>query len=293
LGENAHLPAGPRQDILGFPVSALDFAGNAALIARAALAGQGMWVLTLNMEMVARAATKPSYRALMHKVDLAVADGMPIVLLSRLGLTPFRIDERSCGIDLAQHLLKTFPGRIGIIGGSNPKAALQKLGVGESRIVYLNDGPIDPKSLRTVYEEIKAAKCQLLLVGLGVPKQDAVCRALHKALPHLVCIGVGGSFEILSGARPRAPKLARDLGLEWLFRLMLEPRRLAGRYLVLYPRGLPSILGWVLATRSRRPLVGGPPLPVRIEPIMPDMPSKIAAMRGDDFTQRGGPPGRA
>jgi N-acetylglucosaminyldiphosphoundecaprenol N-acetyl-beta-D-mannosaminyltransferase len=293
LGEKANLPARPRQDILGFPVSACDFLGNVELITRAALAGQGMWVLTLNMEMVARAATDSNYHALMEKVDLAVADGMPILLLSRLGITPYRITERSCGVDLACHLLRHFPGRIGILGGRNPRAALTALGLDPARLAYLNDGGVDPGALGPIIAELRASGCQLLLVALGVPKQDQVCLALHRAIPSLVCIGVGGSFEILSGARRRAPTLAQDLGLEWLYRLMLEPKRLAGRYLGLYPRGFRPMLNWIRAARAAAhakapPASPAPPAIAARPPILPEIPRKIA-LRGETFPPPGPP----
>jgi N-acetylglucosaminyldiphosphoundecaprenol N-acetyl-beta-D-mannosaminyltransferase len=245
---------GPRRllDIAGFRVSPLSFTENVALIQNAALAGHGLWVMTLNLEMVARAATDARYRSLIRHVDLTVADGMPIVLLSRLGLTQRRIPGRSCGVDIVEHCLTHFRGRMGILGGRMPRATLQRLSVDPARIVFLDDGPVDPATLGPVIAALKASRCQLLFVALGVPKQDIVCRALHEACPGLVCLGVGGSFTILGGFLPRAPRFVRDNGFEWLFRLIQEPRRLAYRYLLLYPRALPSLISWVREMRAKR-----------------------------------------
>jgi exopolysaccharide biosynthesis WecB/TagA/CpsF family protein len=242
----------PLLNIIDFWVSPLGYRDNVKLITRAALKGQGLWVLTLNLEMAARAATDPAYRMLVKDVDLTVADGMPILWLSRLGLTARRIPERSCGIDIVEDCLQHFDGRMGVLGGVDPKRALDRLAADPSRIVFVYDGPVDPERLDHIIRAVKASRCQLLFVALGVPKQDFVCRAIHAACPQIVCIGVGGSFEVLGGLIPRAPKIMRATGLEWLYRLICEPRRLAHRYLVLYPKALPSIVAWIRKMRARR-----------------------------------------
>lgn len=234
----------PRLDVVGFKVSALAFEDNVDLITHAALAGHGMWVMTLNLEMVARAATDPSYRILVESVDLAVADGVPIIWLSHLHWKRPAIKGRTCGVDLTERLLQKFPGRIGVLGGHAPRLALERLGVNPSNIVFIEDGPVRPGELASVIGAVNATRCQILFVALGVPKQDFVCRTLRAACPGLVCIGVGGSFEVLAGRVPRAPRWLRDCGLEWLFRLVNEPQRLWRRYLLLYPRALPAIARW-------------------------------------------------
>lgn len=237
----------PRLDIVGFKVSALPFQGNLDLIAHAAHAGLGMWVMTLNLEMVARAATDSTYRKLTESVDLVVADGAPIMWLSHLDRRRPHIAGRSCGIDLTEHLLRHFPGRMGILGGRAPRLALERLEVDPARIVFVEDGPVRPGELVSVIAALNATRCQVLFVALGVPKQDFVCRTLRAACPGLVCIGVGGTFEILAGLLPRAPAWVRDYGFEWLFRLMNEPLRLWRRYLLLYPRALPAVVRWMRA----------------------------------------------
>ncbi len=240
----------PWIDVVGFGVSALTLEDNAALIARAALAGKGMWVLTLNLEMVARAATDPDYRSLAGDADFVVADGVPIVWLSHLDRRHSPIRQRTCGVDLTVHLLRHFEGRMGVLGGQAPRQALERLGIDPARIVFIEDGPVRPSDLARVIASLNSTHCQLLFVALGVPKQDVVCRALRASCPSLVCIGVGGTFETLAGIVPRAPRWAREFGLEWLFRLVKEPMRLWRRYLLLYPRALPSIARWAREVRA-------------------------------------------
>lgn len=240
----------PWIDVVGFKVSPLSLEDNAALIARAALAGKGMWALTLNLEMVARATTDSSYRSLATDADLIVADGMPIVWLSRLDRVHDPIKNRTCGVDLTVHLLRHFEGRIGVLGGLAPRQALERLKIDPARVVFVEDGPVRSDDSASLSARLNAARCQLLFVALGVPKQDHVCRALRSACPGLVCIGVGGTFEALAGIVPRAPRWMREVGLEWLFRLILEPVRLWRRYLVLYPRALPAIARWARAVNT-------------------------------------------
>jgi UDP-N-acetyl-D-mannosaminuronic acid transferase (WecB/TagA/CpsF family) len=125
--------------------------------------------------------------------------------------------------------------------------ALERLGVDPAHIVFIEDGPVRPGELASVIGAVNATRCQILFVALGVPKQDFVCRTLRAACPGLVCVGVGGSFEVLAGLVPRAPRWLRECGFEWLFRLMNEPLRLWRRYLLLYPRALPAIARWTRA----------------------------------------------
>jgi N-acetylglucosaminyldiphosphoundecaprenol N-acetyl-beta-D-mannosaminyltransferase len=253
VGAEMHVSLEPSIDVVGFRVSSLTLEDNAALIARSALAGNGMWVLTLNLEMVARAATDPDYHALTGDADLIVADGMPIVWLSHLDRRHAPIRQRTCGADLTVHLLRHFEGRMGVLGGQAPRQALERLGIDPARIAFVEGGVVQPDNLAPIIARLNSTRCQLLFVALGVPKQDIVCKALRAACPDLVCIGVGGTFEALAGIVPRAPIWVREFGLEWLFRLVTEPMRLWRRYLLLYPRALPSIARWARAvTASNR-----------------------------------------
>ena len=234
-------------DILGLKVSSGEFCDNAEVISAAALGGRGQWVMTLNLEMVARMATDEAYQTLVRDVDWAVADGLPIVWLSHLRGKAGSIPSRSCGVDLTAHFLKYFSGRLGILGGVAVEGALAELNVPRERIVFLDQRIITPNEIDDIAAKLNASGCQLLLVALGVPKQDYVCQALRKQCPGLVCMGVGGSFEILAGVIPRAPEWVQNLGFEWLYRLCGEPRRLWRRYLLHYPRAVPRILKWIRA----------------------------------------------
>jgi N-acetylglucosaminyldiphosphoundecaprenol N-acetyl-beta-D-mannosaminyltransferase len=103
-----------------------------------------------------------------------------------------------------------------------------------------------------VVERVRAARPDLVLVALGSPKQERwVGRALPQIRPAVV-VGVGASLDFLAGAVRRAPRWMSRAGLEWLFRLWQEPRRLARRYLLRDPRFLPILARTALEPRARR-----------------------------------------
>ncbi|MFO1059743.1 MAG: WecB/TagA/CpsF family glycosyltransferase [Dongiaceae bacterium] len=237
--------------VVDFPLSTLSLDEHVGLLIERARAGAGLRVVTLNIEMVARATSDPAYAALIRCADLFVADGMPLVWLSRLA-EGGGVCGRTNGTDLVQRLLTDQRAvAIGLLGGLDPRRMLDRLMVPPGRVVFIDSGRVDASeaTLRPLSARIAAAGTQLLLVGLGVPKQDEVCTVLRRLQPRLVVVAVGGAFDLLAGLKPRAPGWMQRAGLEWLQRLAAEPHRLAGRYLLLYPRAIRPILRWALRQR--------------------------------------------
>lgn len=227
-------------EICGFKVSTHSLAIHADTISRMAKGGRGLWLLTLNLEMVARAKHDPGYRALLRQTDLITADGMPLVWASRLKDRARPIRGRTAGVDLVVEIL-TSPcsPRFGIIGGTDPRRALQVLGV-PSDDAYIYDGRVELTDvwIDQIVQDLQAHGTQLLFIALGAPQPDLLIAKLRPLLPNVVMIGVGGSFDFIAGIKPRAPRWMQHAGLEWLYRLSAEPRRLWRRYLLLYPSGV-------------------------------------------------------
>lgn len=198
---------------------------------------EGAWVLTLNLEMVARSRRDPAYSELAHSADIFVADGMPLIWASRLKRGSVPLPERCTGSDLTVALIKELDlANVAILGGVSPRAALQKLRGEEALKAFIFDGKVllDEASVREYARQIQDHGAKMVFLALGVPKQDQLAALLRPMLPDRVLIGVGGSFEMIEGAVKRAPVWMQRIGFEWLYRLLGDPKRLWRRYLVEY-----------------------------------------------------------
>ena len=179
------------------------------------------------------------YRAVLNDGDLNLVDGVSVALALRL--FGFRA-PRTTGSD-ALELLPRVGLKMGIkhyMFGGTPEVVERLCGrlrqihpgieiVGAEAPPFRN---LTDDELEAAAERMRAAGADLVWVGLGSPKQDGVAEALRafEAAPVLLCIGA--AFDFVSGAKARAPGWVRAIGMEWLFRLLTEPRRLWRRYLI-------------------------------------------------------------
>ena len=180
------------------------------------------FIVTPNPELLVIAHNDPNYKRILNGAELALADGIGVVLAARLvGKT---IRQRITGVDLVQTLCKYVakqPITVGFLGGRS--------GVAEETSECLKQKYPDLKVSLVSKEwtkELKDKKVDILFVAFGSPKQEIWIEKNLKELPAKVVIGVGGSFDFISGKVRRAPKLLRVLGLEWLFRLIIQPWRI-------------------------------------------------------------------
>ncbi len=216
--------------------------------------GVGSWVLTLNLEIISRARLDPDYRALVQQANFVVADGMPLVWASRLKRGVSGVPERTAGSDISGVLIGRVPAsEIAIVGGENPPKALDALKIAKSGDAFIYDGVVtmDMPHIEELAESIRSHGARLIFVALGVPKQDYVAYQFRRLIPEATIIGVGGTFELIAGLKPRAPRWMQRAGLEWLFRLINEPRRLWRRYLLLYWSGAVYLLGDMIRGNPR------------------------------------------
>lgn len=196
---------------------------------------------TVNAQFVCLARQKRQFSDLVSKADMVVADGMSVVVASRLLGEP--VPERVTGVDLVVRLCEKTAetGATVYFLGGKPGAAEKTVQRLCAQFPTLNVGGIacppigfdkDPGQMAQVLAHIKSAAPDFLFVGLGAPKQEIWINKFAASMAAKIMIGVGGSFEMLSGDLPRAPKWMQQCGLEWLFRLGLEPGRLWKRYLL-------------------------------------------------------------
>ncbi len=223
---------------LGIPVDPVDNEGALAA-ARLAVAGERppLLVIAINPEKVMKAQRDAELRAFIERAGLRIADGVGIVLASRL--RGGRVRSRVTGVDLMLLLIAEAAKRnwrIFLLGARpevNEAAAVELLRRFPSLVIAgRRDGYFSPEDAGKVAAEIAKAHPDLLFVALGSPAQERFLLQWGERTGTKVRMGVGGSLDVLAGRVPRAPAAMRRAGLEWLYRLYREPRRLR-RMLVL------------------------------------------------------------
>jgi N-acetylglucosaminyldiphosphoundecaprenol N-acetyl-beta-D-mannosaminyltransferase len=228
-------------DIEGFSFLDVDQHAFADLVVAESKAGRGGWAITPNCDILRLAHSDPKLLALFHGADAVVADGMPIIWASRIQGTPLH-GGRVCGSDL----IYSIPERcaraglsiflLGGVNGSEQRTAeiLQARYSGLS-IAGTYSPPFGFEKHPELYEhmraQIRAASPDIIFVALSVPKSERLIQALRSSAPQAWWIGVGAAFDFVSGSIPRAPKVIQRVGLEWLHRMIQDPRRLVRRYL--------------------------------------------------------------
>jgi N-acetylglucosaminyldiphosphoundecaprenol N-acetyl-beta-D-mannosaminyltransferase len=217
----------------------------------------GGLVFTPNVDHIVTVESNPGLRAAYETADLAIADGQWVVWASRVLGTP--LPARVAGSDLALPLARMAAERgrsIYLLGGApgaaaeaasrlQREAAVRVCGFDESRIDLAS--PDESVALR-----IARAKPDFVFVALGCPKQEIWCLRNRDLLRPAVLLGLGATVDFLAGRVRRAPRWMSRFGMEWLFRLALEPRRLARRYLINDPRFLALLLRTLRLPRSSR-----------------------------------------
>lgn len=226
-----------RVNILGVDVDAVTMAEAVDVVRRAMDTRAGVMVATANAEMLMRATHDEELRRILNASALVVPDGAGTVWAARhLG---HAMPERVAGYDLAQELLRCAPaeGRRVYFFGSAPGVAEKAKAKAEQlypgiEVVGVRNGFFSPADNAAIIAEIRAARPDLLLVALGVPKQEKWIAAHLAELDVPVAIGVGGTLDVMAGVMKRAPLWMQKAKLEWLFRGLMQPKR-AGRLLAL------------------------------------------------------------
>ena len=220
----------------------------AAIIRMAQKSEKSCLVCTANLDHLASMHADPDFQKIYREADFVVADGMPLVWLSHLAGTPLK--ERVAGSDLFWELgrASSLTGvRLFFLGGqptSADKAAAKLCQTFPgAQIVGTYCPPFgklsDPDEDERIRVAIEMAQPDILLVGLGSPKQEKWIAAHLGELNVPVSIGVGAAFDMAAGMVRRAPLWVQHTGFEWLFRLIQEPRRLWYRYM---RRDLPYLM---------------------------------------------------
>lgn len=208
-----------------------------------AAVSESRYVCVANVHMMMEAFGSPSFRKIIENADLVTPDGMPLVWVLRL--KGQRNQPRVYGPDLMLHVLESAAREkipIGFYGGT-PEVLESLIKRVQARYQDLNvafsySPPFRAMSREenaAIVEQINKSGARILFVGLGCPKQE-IWMAAHRGQVKAVMLGVGAAFDFHAGMKPQAPTWMQTIGLEWLFRLIQEPRRLWKRYLYHNPR---------------------------------------------------------
>lgn len=262
-----------RYSLLGAPLDKIDW-GNALLLARRAMRERlRLQLADVNVAKLVEIQDDPELRTCLEESDLICVDGMGIMLGARFLGVP--VGDRMAGIDLMSAI-------IGICAeeGFRPYFLGAKQQVVDDLVVRLRqqyptldiagwrNGYFNSSEEAEIVAAIRASGADCIFVGISSPIKERYLYRHRDALGVPLQMGVGGSFDVLSGHIPRAPALVQRMGFEWLFRLMQEPRRLAGRYIVSNFRYLMLLARNAFA---RQPNVGRPIEPLSV-PVSPPRP---------------------
>jgi N-acetylglucosaminyldiphosphoundecaprenol N-acetyl-beta-D-mannosaminyltransferase len=237
-------------------IDALDFDQAVDAIDRLVTAGEGGTIFTPNIDHVVQVERNPVFRDAYEKVSLSVVDGQLLLWASHVLGTP--LPAKISGSDLMVPLARRAAERkwrVYLLGGG---AGVAEIAANELKKqfdidIVGTDAPFvtpegHPVEGPAVLERIVKARPHLLFAAFGAPKQELFLHRAAAAIRPAVGIGVGAGFDFVAGRLKRAPRWISESGLEWLYRLAQEPRRLAKRYLVDDPAFLA-----ILARTMREP----------------------------------------
>lgn len=257
----SHDPAVAHFRVAGTGISDIDMKGMIHAIKRRLDGGRalpGTFVVFRDAHGIVRAKDDPALRAAHDSALLVCADGRPLYWLGRMrgargiGQVPgIESVEKVCRAGIAEGWRHYFLG-----GGTGVAAKLAKTlsdrmpGLKVAGVETPPFRKLDQAEVAAMRERIRCSGAQILWIGLGTPKQELFMAEHAPHLPGTVAMGVGAAFDVLTGAVPRAPRLFQVTGMEWSYRLLREPKRLAPRYLHTIPR----FLTLVAADRHRLPV---------------------------------------
>jgi N-acetylglucosaminyldiphosphoundecaprenol N-acetyl-beta-D-mannosaminyltransferase len=233
----------PRFNVLGVGVNALTLRRATDAIVSAARSGKKGYVCVSDVNVISHAQRDPSFKHLLNHSFLTTSDGMPLVWLGRRAFGPWV--ERVYGPDLLLSIFEaTADGSVShfFYGGAPgvPEILQEKLTARfpGARVVGTVSPPFRPLTdteVQSLADHVNAVRPDIFWVGIGAPKQERFMAEFSSKFATTVMIGVGAAFDFHSGRVKQAPRWMQRSGLEWLYRLYSQPRRLARRYIVNVP----------------------------------------------------------
>jgi exopolysaccharide biosynthesis WecB/TagA/CpsF family protein len=232
-------------------------------IVSAAQRGDNFSVCTLNLDHVVKLQQQPEFRAAYQRARFVTADGFPIVLLSRLLGTRIR---RTTGADLVEPVCrqarrKRLP--IFMMGSNNRTLAISAKRLSERfrglevAGYYAPGADFDPYSREAdiAIDRIRASGAKLCFVALGAPRQEVFAARCLDELNGTGLLCIGAALDFIAGTQTRAPSVTQKIGLEWAWRMLMDPRRLGPRYarcMAVVPRLVVRTIPQIFNARMRK-----------------------------------------
>jgi N-acetylglucosaminyldiphosphoundecaprenol N-acetyl-beta-D-mannosaminyltransferase len=194
-------------------------------------------LIGVNADKLFQMRDDPRMSTIVNRCEIVNADGASMVMAAhRLGIP---VPERVAGIDLMWHLCQLAEKhqfRVYLLGAQQ-KVVTQTVEVLKKHFPHIviagyRDGYFSNDEFDSVIDQVMATKPNIVFVGITSPKKELLIERFRTRGAAAVFVGVGGSFDVISGNIPRAPQWMQRMNLEWLFRMMQEPKRLIRRYVV-------------------------------------------------------------
>lgn len=187
-------------------------------------------VFTPNPEFIMEAKVNQKFKDILNKGDLVIPDGIGVVIGAKILGTPLK--GRVPGFDLIQEVFNAIKGtdKSVYFFGAGPGVAEEAIEKMQEKypglkVAGYRNGYFDPEDEEQIVEDINKSGADLLLVGLGAPKQELFMNKYREELKPKVAAGIGGSFDGMAGRVKRAPLFFQKVGLEWFYRLLKQPSR--------------------------------------------------------------------
>jgi len=243
LSPDADLMVPESRLILGTRTDCTSYSDATTRVLAWARSTESRYVCVSNVHVTMESYDSGCFHTIVNAADLVTPDGVPLVWALRLlGVSAA---TRVYGPTLTLHILERAAADDIAVGffGATPEVLQQLLQTCRQRfprlrIAYAHAPPFRPLSAQEEVEVVRAINesgARIVFVGLGCPKQE-IWMAANKGRVQAVMLGVGAAFDFLAGSKPQAPVWMQQVGIEWLFRLASEPRRLWRRYAYHNPR---------------------------------------------------------
>ena len=250
--------AHPRTMICGVQFSCFNRDNAAEYLLDASLSGRGGYVCVTGAHGVVYAQSDEKFRSIINQASMNTLDGQPVVVIARSrGFNAGRVTGRELVRDVISKDRKAQVRHV-LFGANDTVTSKMSARMKELNCAIKVDsfhppyGEISEPDLIGMCEKFEINGATIVWVGISTPRQEQMAVRLSKLLPHTPIVAIGAAFDFVAGLKPEAPRLVTMLCLEWLFRLLTEPRRLFSRYATVVPSFMYYVFRYATRAQDHR-----------------------------------------